>query len=178
MTYSALQSLFKLLRKRRSIRMFKKKEINSKKVLNTILQACDMAPSSGGLQTFEIYNVKKDEIKKQIAIAAKDQAFIGEASLLLIFCTNPSRSIEKFGERSKLFSIQDATIAAAYAQLAISSIDLSSVWIGNFDDEKVAEILRLPSDEKPVAILPIGYPNEKPKEKVTRGARGLIHDIT
>ena len=37
------------------------------------------------------------------------------------------------------FSIQDATLAAAYSQLAASALGLSSIWIGMFDEEKVKE---------------------------------------
>jgi hypothetical protein len=44
-----------------------------------------------------------------------DQEFIAEASVLLFFCANPSRAI-LYGSKVKLFSIQDATIAAPYTQ--------------------------------------------------------------
>jgi hypothetical protein len=54
--------------------------------------------------------------------------FISEAPLVLVFCANPSRSVQRFGERSKLFSVQDVTIAAAYAQLAVCVLGLSTVW--------------------------------------------------
>jgi nitroreductase len=46
-----------------------------------------------------------------------------------------------------------------------------------FDEEKVSAILKLPKDHRPVAILPIGYANENPKEK-TRGPNNLLQIIT
>lgn len=95
--------------------------------------------------------------------------------MLLVFCANPSRSVERFGERSQLFSVQDATIAAAYAQLTVHTLGLSTVWIGAFDEKKVSDILKLPVGQRPVAILPIGYENERPKEKTTRGIKDLLH---
>jgi nitroreductase len=94
-----------------------------------------------------------------------------------VFCANPSRSVHKYGERSQLFSVQDATIAAAYAQLAVYALGLTTVWTGAFDDRKVSEILGLPEGHRPVAMLPIGHPAEAPKEKITRGPRDLIHKI-
>ena len=162
------------LSKRRSIRSFKNDVVDELK-LNKILDACNLAPSSGGLQTFEIYHIKNKEIKERLVLAAKDQTFIAQAPLLLVFCTNPSRSVERFGERSKLFSIQDATIAAAHAQITAHALGLSTVWIGAFDENKVSEILELPQGQRPVVILPIGYDNEKPKEKTTRGPMSLLH---
>ncbi len=167
---------FELLSKRRSIRAFKKEMVSESK-LNKILKACNLAPSSGGLQTFEIYLVKNKEMKEKLVTAAKDQTFVAEAPLLLVFCANPSRSIERFGERSQLFSVQDASVAAAYAQLATHVLGLSTVWVGAFDENKVSEILHLPKGHRPVAMLPIGYENEKPKEKITRGIRDLLHVI-
>ncbi|SMH71192.1 nitroreductase family protein [Candidatus Nitrosotalea okcheonensis] len=164
------------LRKRRSIRSFKENAIDESKT-DEMLEAINLAPSSGGLQTFEIYQVKNKEMKEKLVSAAKDQTFVAQAPLLLIFCANPSRSVERFGERSQLFSVQDATIAAAYAQLTSHALGLSTVWIGAFDEKQVSEILDIPKGQRPIAILPIGYENEKPKEKATRGAKDLLHVI-
>lgn len=170
------KSFFTLLKKRRSIRAFKTEKFTDQKLFK-ILEACNMAPSSGGLQTFEIYQVRNKEKKEKLVTAAKDQVFLSEAPFLLVFCANPERSVERFGKRSNLFSVQDATIAAAYAQLAIEVLGLSTVWVGNFDEKKVSEILGLPTVQRPVAMLPIGLENEKPKEKTTRGAKDLLHVI-
>ena len=170
------KAFFDFLSKRRSIREFKESAVDESK-LNKILEACNLAPSSGGLQTFEIYQIKNRQIKEKLASAAKDQIFIAQAPLVLVFCANPSRSVERFGERSQLFSVQDATIAAAHAQLAVHALGLSTVWIGAFNETKVSEILQLPQGQRPIAILPIGFGNEKPKEKTTRGVNDLVHTL-
>jgi nitroreductase len=174
MALSKENTFFGLLNRRRSIRDFKDSDVEESK-LNDILEACNLAPSSGGLQTFEIYLIKSRELKEKLSLAARDQTFVSKAPLLLVFCANPSRSVERFGERSRLFSIQDATIAAAYAQLTVHALGLSTVWIGAFDEKKVSEILHLPQGQIPIAILPIGYENERPKEKATRGSKDLLH---
>lgn len=171
------EQFFWLLKQRRSVRAFDNKRKLDDSVLYAILEACDLAPSSGGLQTFEIYKVENYEKRRQLVAAARDQTFIADAPLLLVFCANPSRSISKYGERSQLFSVQDATIAAAYAQLTVCALGLTTVWTGAFDENKVSEILGLPEGHRPVAMLPIGYPSEIPKEKTTRGPRDLIHTI-
>src|SRR5574341_1397572 len=92
-----LPSLFELLRKRRSIRAFKKKQIKSKDVIKTILQACDMAPSSGGLQTYEVYYIKSHDKRRKLVSAAHNQEYVSESALLMIFCANASRSVTMFG---------------------------------------------------------------------------------
>ena len=168
------KQFLEFLIKRRSIRDFKESIVEESK-LHKILEACNLAPSSGGLQTFEIYQVKNREMKEKLALAARDQTFVAKAPLLLVFCANPSRSIERFGERSQLFSVQDATIAAAYAQLTVHALGLATVWIGAFDENRVSEILNIPQGQRPVAILPIGYENERPKDKTLRGSKDLLH---
>lgn len=167
---------FELLSKRRSIREFKENAVEKSK-LTKIFEACNMAPSSGGLQTFEIYQVKNKEMREKLVAAAKDQAIVATAPVLLVFCANPLRSVERFGKRSELFSVQDASIATAYAQLTVHVLGLSTVWIGAFDESKVSKILHLPQGQRPVAMLPIGYKNEKPKEKTTRGIKDILHVI-
>lgn len=170
-------TFFQVVRKRRSTRSFKRKQIEDFKI-SAIIEACDLAPSAGGLQSFEIYEVKGKDKKDLLARAAFDQMFISEASLVLVFCANASRSVRKYGDRSILYSIQDATIAAAYAQLAAQALGLASVWIGAFDESKVSEALRLPANHRPISIIPIGYASEEPFEKGTRGSTNLLHLVT
>lgn len=169
--------LFQVVQERRSIRAFEKDRLDYENILGRILQVCDAAPSSGGFQSFEIYHVKSQQAKERLVPAARDQAFIADAPLVLVFCANPARSNFKYGERSRLFSVQDATIAAAYAQLAVQALGLATVWVGAFDEEKVSEILGLPEDQRPVAMLPIGRAGEGPKDKSTRGAQDLLHAV-
>jgi nitroreductase len=73
------------------------------------------------------------------------------------------------------FSLQDATLAAAYSQLAASAMGLSSIWIGMLDEEKVKQIIG--TDLKPTSILCIGYPNQKRLPKSRRKLKDLIHVI-
>lgn len=61
----------------------------------------------------------------------------------------PATSLQKF-------SLQDATLAAPYAQLAASALGLSTIWIGMFDEEKIKSILN--TDLQPSSILCAGYP--------------------
>lgn len=169
------KSFFQVLEERRSIRKFKNNPID-KAILGRVLDVCDSSPSAGGLQSFEIYHVNNQYIKKQIVNAAMDQEFIAEAPSLLVFCANPSRS-NKYGKKSKLFSIQDATIAAAYAQLTVCALGLSSVWVGAFNTEKVSAILSLHENLIPVTILVVGYKDEEPPMKTTRGSKDILHEL-
>ena len=97
------------------------------------------------------------------------------SSLVLVFCSDPKR-IKFMGNRGKnLLSVQDATIAASYAQLAVTALGLSCVWVGHFKEKDVASILK--TKLRPVAILSIGYGNEKPIPKKSQSIKSIIKRI-
>src|SRR3989344_9461141 len=144
-------SFFKTIEKRRSIRSFSIRPVESSKI-NKILKAASMSPSAKGLQSFRIY-VIKDKMKKEKMIHAAHKQEYVNAPLLLVFCTQPTKIKKMMGMRGeKLFSIQDATIAASYAQLAATALGLASVWIGNFNEKLVQKIIKTPL--RPISILP------------------------
>ena len=98
------------------------------------------------------------------------------APVVLIFCMDPSRVKINFPpEILSKFSLQDATLAAGYAQLAASSLGLSSIWIGMIDEEKVKQIIG--TDLRPTSILCIGYPHQKRPPKSRRKLKDLVRVI-
>ncbi len=166
---------FELVSKRHSIRSFKKDKI-PEEYIKKILEAAIAAPSAGNLQSYEIIVISNDDIKKELAKAALDQEFIAEAPINIIFCTNPKRCSWKYGKRGEeLYCLQDATIAAAYLQLAATSLGLGSVWVGAFNEVEVSNILNLPKHLHPIIIIPIGYPNEEPSPTSRRPLRDIVH---
>jgi nitroreductase len=148
-------NLFNVMLNRRSQRKFEDREIEDWK-LEMIFAAADTAPTAGGFQGFEIYHVKNPDVKLKLVQAANNQPYVN-APVVLVFCMNPSRIKMNFPQHIiKKFSVQDATLAAAYAQLAMQA---------------------LVTDFVPGCILGLGYSQKmlhpKPKRKLT----DLIHEI-
>jgi FMN reductase [NAD(P)H] len=171
----ALQTnVFNIMLSRRSQRKFENKQVEDSKV-EMILAAADTAPTAGGFQGFEIYNVKNSDIKLKLVDAANKQPYVN-APVVLVFCMNPARVKMNFpADILKKFSLQDATLAAAYAQLAAHALGLSSVWIGMIDEEKIMAILG--TKYTPSSILCLGYPQKTLQPKPKRSLIGLIHEI-
>ncbi|MFQ5892875.1 MAG: nitroreductase family protein, partial [Nitrospinota bacterium] len=144
---------FETLAQRRSVRAFRDEPIGPD-LIERILTAANQAPSAGNLQAYEIVLVTQRPLKAALAQAALYQDFLIEAPVVLAFVTNPRRSAIKYGGRGEnLYCLQDATIACAYAQLAATDLGLATVWVGAFDDRRVADILTLPADRQPAALL-------------------------
>jgi nitroreductase len=156
-------SFFELISTRHSVRAFEGRPI-PEDVIKKILGAASAATSAGNLQSYQIVIVVKKESKALLADAAHGQEFIKDASAVFVFCADPKKSATEYGDRgAELYSIQDATIACAYAQLAAHSLGLGSVWVGSFDDDRVSQVLRIQQDVKPVAMLVVGYSAERPE---------------
>ncbi len=167
---------FKIVDDRRSMRKYVETPVEDEK-LHKILETANRAPSAGNLQAYEIYVVRKLEQRQALVKASWDQGFLAEAPVVLIFCVNPARSAVKYGERgNSLYSIQDATIACAYSQLAAKAQGLDTVWVGAFDEAAVSAAIRLPADLRPVVLLPVGYAGQVPTVRPRRELRDLVHE--
>lgn len=154
---------FQTVRHRHSIRRYQKDMPVEPEKLHAILETAVTGPSAGDLQSYRIICVQDPGLRQQLAQAANGQSFVADAPVCLVFCTDTQRAAQEYGERGrKLFAVQDATIAAAYAQLATVAAGMASTWVGFFDEQAVAQLLDLEADITPVAIMCVGYPAEIP----------------
>jgi len=166
--------VFRIFSSRRSTRKFDKKKIEDWKI-DKILAAADTAPTAGNFQGLKIFYVKNKNTKEALVEAANKQPYVN-APLVLVFCMDSSRVKLKFPQEIlEKFSLQDATLAAAYSQIAASGLGLSSIWIGMFDEKKVQTILG--TELRPTSILCIGYPDKKRPPKSRRKLKELIEVI-
>jgi FMN reductase [NAD(P)H] len=167
-------NIFNIMINRRSQRKFENKQVEDWKI-EMIFAAADTAPTAGGFQGFEIYYIKSPKIKLKLVDASNKQPYVN-APVVLVFCMNPSRVKMNFPHHIlKKFSMQDASLAAAYSQLAAHALGLSSVWIGMIDEAKVMQALG--TDLVPASILCLGYPQKILQPKPKRNLLELIHEI-
>ncbi len=143
--------------------------------LAKILETARSAPSAGNLQAYDIMLIKDNKTKTALVEASFGQKFIAEAPVVLAIFANKKHA-DYYKERGhNLYCVNDASIAAAYIQLAATALGLATVWVGKFDDDKVSMILNAPDYTKPIAIIPVGYPNEAPRKTKRRNMDDLVH---
>lgn len=166
--------LFTVMSKRRSTRKFTDRIVETVKI-DKIIAAADTAPTAGNFQGFEIFYVKSPEKKQQLVEACNNQPYV-HAPVVLVFCKNPARvKLDLPEEVLKKFAIQDATLAAAYSQLAAQALGLSSIWIGMFDEQKVMKVIN--TDLIPSSVLCIGYPKQDKFPKPRRNLQEIVHVV-
>jgi nitroreductase len=147
--------------KRRSVRAFQSREV-PQDVIDTLLACAVKAPTGGNRQPWFFYIVRDAHIKEELA-AASGQAFLMQAPVVFVVCADPPRSGARYGLRgSTLYCLQDTAAAVQNILLAATSMGLGTCWMGAFDEAKVAKALDCPENLRPVAMVPVGYPNETP----------------
>jgi nitroreductase len=155
---------FETVRHRHSVRRYQTGRAVEAEKLHAILEIACAAPSAGDLQAYRVVAVTDAGVRRALSRAALDQAFVAEAPVCLVFCAEAERSAARYGERGRsLYAVQDATIAAAYAQLAAVAAGMASAWVGSFDESAVRAALHLDHRYTPVALIVVGYPAEVPE---------------
>jgi nitroreductase len=171
-----MDKVFQTILKRRSIRDFKKGPI-PKEVLEKLKEAIIWAPSAGNLQARKFYFVFNEEIKKELAIAALGQNFIKKAPLVIVGCADLEK-ISHYGEKGKnIYAICDVSAAIENLMILATEEGLGTCWVGAFDEERVSKILNLPKNEKPIVIVPVGFPDEAPLAPEREPKESLIKEI-
>ncbi len=149
--------MHEIFKKRKSVRSFSDRLVEEEK-FQEIIKAANSAPSAGDLKAREIIVITNSELRKKMSEAAHGQKQVMEAPKLLVFVALPEQSAKKYAERGReLYAMQDATLAAGFAWLEAVEHGLSASWVGGFDEKEVQKILDLSQNQKPIAILPIGY---------------------
>jgi nitroreductase len=172
---SEIVEVFEAIRGRRSIRAFESREV-SDELVERLIEAARWAPSAGNIQPWEFIIVRKPEIKRKLAEAALWQSFIEEAPVVIVVCADEVRSAQGYGMRGKtLYCIQDTAAATQNIHLAAYSMGLGTCWVGAFREDQVEKTLKTPAGIRPVAIIPVGYPAEKPSPRSRRSLKQIIH---
>ncbi len=159
------------IKNRRSVRSYLDKPVEDEKIAQ-ILEAARWAPSAGNLQCVEYIVVKNPETKKALCKASYGQEYIKEAPVCVIVCCNMDK-ISHYGQRGvDVYSIQESGAAVENMMLEAYALGLGTCWVGAFNEGEVRKILNIPKHVRPVAIITLGYPNEKPI-----GTRRELKDI-
>lgn len=157
--------------KRRSIRLYKNKEVSEKKI-QLLMEAAMAAPSARNLQPWKFFIVKNKEKRQLLSKIFRDF----NAPLMIVVAGD----LTKLNDKNDEFWIQDCSAAVQNILLTATSIDLGTCWCGVYPKKKataqVQEILDLSEETIPVALIQIGYPDEE-KEARTQYKKENVVEI-
>ncbi len=97
------------------------------------------------------------DMRKKLAGAALSQPMISKAAVSLVISAVYPRITGKYGKRGIRYADMEAGHAAQNIYLLGVELGIGTCAIGAFDDEEVKKVLKLPANEEPLYILPLGY---------------------
>jgi nitroreductase len=163
------------IKKRRSIRKFKKKEVEQEK-LNEILKAAMYSPSASHRRPWEFIVVKDQELKNKLSKTTPWSGFVKDAPVVLV--------ITGYEEDSHLW-IEDCSIAAEAIYLEAQNQGLGTCFCQILEpktlslkdsEEYVKKLLNVPKNIRILCLMPIGYPDEeKPEHNEKEFDKNKIH---
>jgi nitroreductase len=170
--------LDKAIRKRKMVRKYDKRRDVPDRLIDKLLENASKAPSAGHTQVQEFIVVKDPQTKRKLRLASVNQEQVEDALVLIVVCSNTSRSVGRYGQRGKEFySVVDGAFASMLILLTATNEGLGAGFVGAFEDNKVSEILGLPSDGsvRPIGIIALGYPDERPTKLKRIPRDTLVH---
>ena len=164
--------------KRRSVRTYRKQDL-PQGVVEMLLEAARQAPSAGNVQPWQFVVVSSPKTKMDLSQTAYGQKSLQEASIVIVVCADEKRAAESYGARGKtLYCLQDTAAAIQNILLTACSLGLGSCWIGAFKEDEVRIVINAPKYMLPVALIPVGYPNESPNARPRRPIGEIMHTET
>jgi nitroreductase len=161
------EELLNFLISRRSIRKFKPNPVPDELILK-ILDVARYAPSARNSQPWVFIVVKDPEIKKKLAnihIWAKP---LENAPLGIVIACNTELSPESYQV--------DCANATMQVMLAAHALGLGTVWLQTLRNiNEIQEIVGLPKNYVPVAMLALGYPDERPSPKKRKELKEIVY---
>jgi len=170
--------VFEAIKSRRSVRAFTNEPVSDKEVMK-LIDAARWAPSAGNIQPWEFVVARDPKIKRGLSAAALDQTFIEEAPVVIVVCAHQLRSSRGYGSRGvNLYCLQDTAAAIQNMLLTACALELATCWVGAFKEEEAGKVLNIPNGVRPVAIIPVGHPAQKPEAPERRPLSEIVHHET
>ncbi len=151
-----------LILKRYSVRIYRNKPVEEEKLMS-ILEAGRLAPSAVNYQPWYFIVIRSEEEREKLNLLYHRDWF-KTAPVVIVVCADHSVSWKRSLD-GKDFADVDAAIAIDHMTLQSADLGLGTCWVCNFNAKGCKKQLNLPSHVEPIALLPLGYPDDTPPVK-------------
>jgi SagB-type dehydrogenase family enzyme len=104
----------------------------------------------------ELVMVSEGDIRAALADAALGQSPVKYGAVDIVLTSVYDRTTKKYGDRGIRYVLIEIGHVAQNICLQATAMELGSVMIGAFHDDEVKGLLKLPKEEDPLYIIPIG----------------------
>jgi SagB-type dehydrogenase family enzyme len=97
------------------------------------------------------------------AAATFEAPWVADAAAAFLISAMFERTTKPYADqpplgRAERYVWLEAGHAAQNVALAAAALDLATVFVGGFDDEATAAAFQLPAGERPIGMMPVGFP--------------------
>ncbi|MDX8339519.1 nitroreductase family protein [Draconibacterium sp. IB214405] len=161
-----------IIRNRYSVRDYKPTKIEKTLILD-ILEAARMAPSAVNFQPWHFIVIQEEKLLNTLK-NCYDRSWFKTAPAVIVACADHSQSWKRASDGKDSADI-DLAIAIDHMTLKATELGLGTCWVCNFDVNYCADLLKLPHNIEPVALIPLGYPNGKSPIKKRKPLDEIVH---
>ena len=163
-------NFLELVKNRYSCRAYKSLDVEKEK-LDYILECVRFAPSAVNKQPWRFHIVSSENEKTKLQHCYNRDWFKTAPMYIVASILHDEEWVRADG---KHHGDIDIAIAVEHLCLAATEQGLGTCWVCNFDAEKCKEFFSFAPNEEPAVIIPIGYADDEPREKI----RKTIDEIT
>ncbi|HJD91381.1 MULTISPECIES: nitroreductase family protein [Bacteroides] len=168
-----------LVQSRQSDRKFDASKPIEAEKLDYILQAAHLSPSACNAQPWKIIVVSDADLCEQVGKAAAGlgmNSFAKNAPLHLLIVEESANITSLLGSKikGKYYPLMDIGILASHISLAAEYLGLGSCIMGWFDENKIKDLLSIPSKKRVLLDIAIGYSLAEKKKKKRKPIESII----
>jgi nitroreductase len=158
-----------IIKARRSVRRYLDRPVAGD-LVDKILEAGRWAPSGLNNQPWRFAVVTDDAIKEEISKLTRYSSIVRHAKVLIPVFLDNADSYHRTKDAQAVGACLQNMLLEAHA------LGLGAVWLGEIikSDKEIRGILGLGDDLELMAVLAVGYPDEKPKS----GNRKELKELT
>ncbi len=108
------------------------------------------------VETHSLILVKEGDFSNELARAALNQEWIRKAPVNIVIVAEYERTTGYYGDRGYRYVHMEVGHVGENIYLQAVALNLGTVAIGAFYDDQVAEVLSLPTNYRPLYIMPVG----------------------
>ena len=158
-----------VIKKRKMIRGYQQTRQVPTGIINKLLKNAHSSPSAGHTQVQEFIVVIDPITKKKLCQAKPGQRCLS-SNICLLKYLDLLIDTEKEAQNSI-----DGAFASMIILLSAVNEGIGASFVGAFEDDKVTRVLGLPVHVKPIGIIALGYPAEKPERFERIELNSLVH---
>lgn len=148
------------IRSRRSVRLYAEGDIDEA-TLREVVEAGLRAPSGHSHYPYSLYVVRDRATLEKLSVSRGPAKMLAKAAAAIVVCGRPAESD---------VWVEDCALVMGYMHLAAHSLGLGSCWVqlrmrtrqdGSDTVAYVRDVLQLPDDVSPEAVLSLGLPGQE-----------------